>query len=452
MPSILVFCRDYLIEDFTRATECLQNEYNVQYLTDGNYSGVRDTRKQFYHLMKSSEPALPILPTEEEEEIITRCRLLRSISRKRALKMLRAMLHVLNNELERSGALMVIGQMVDEYVTHSLSALARKKNILYLGACISFFSGRIQATKYSHGEPFAFRKVPEKEVLETLSLVSGREFRQNYNQRVSFGKIKHILLAIRYYVKRFSFPLISLSKSDPLGLHYQCLQYTAERKSFLDYYRSNLFDADWKSKISDIREIQKKPVIFMPLSYCPESTNDYWVKDTSAIHYEQMVFNICSVLSTQFIIAVKEHSHMVGIRSRKFYRELNNMPSIINIPPTVSSKLIFEFVDIALLGGGSIGVEAYLSNLPVATYCDTSYWHEATGAVLLNLDSLSQWCKNIHEAISKYTIATPPQHQHLIEYSLSSTLRIASKGKVWPIPIKDDMLEMVQAAFVTTSN
>jgi hypothetical protein len=44
---------------------------------------------------------------------------------------------------------------------------------------------------------------------------------------------------------------------------------------------------------------------------------------------------------------------MVGIRSRNFYHQVNLIPSVVNVPPVVSSKSIFEIVDIVLLGGGS---------------------------------------------------------------------------------------------------
>jgi hypothetical protein len=188
----------------------------------------------------------------------------------------------------------------------------------------------------------------------------------------------------------------------------------------------------------------------MPLSYSPESTNDYWIGNTTATRYEQLVLNICTVLSRNFIVAVKEHCHMIGIRSRNFYRQLNSIPSIISIPPAVSSKSIFGLVDIALLGGGSIGVEAFLSGLPVATYCDTSYWHEKTGASQLDLGELSWWVDIIQKAIATHQVATPTQHYKLIEYSLSSTARVAAKGKVWPIPNEDDMIKLVQTAILST--
>jgi len=449
MSSILVFCRDYLIKDFVSATKCLHHTYNVHYFTDGQFYGVRDTRRRFYQLVQGGGEVRAILSAEEEDDIIMRCRLLRSIPAHRALRMLRAMLIVLEDELERVQPLVIIGQMIDEYVTHALSVLASRRHILYLGICASFFSGRMQVTKYAYGEPFVFRDVHQREVLDTLSMVSNTKFSQNYSHKISFSKVHHVLMTTRYYVKRILFPPISFIKRDPLGLHYLCLPYIAERRSFLDFYRKDLFDADWESKIANLRAGFARPVIFMPLSYSPESTNDYWIRNTRAIRYERMVLNICAVLSRHYIIAVKEHSHMVGIRSRNFYHQVNSISSVINVPPVVSSKSIFEIVDIALLGGGSIGVEAFLSDLPVATYCDTSYWHEVTSASQLDLGDMPSWVTRIQEAIATHQVATPAQHYKLIEYSLSSTARVAAKGKVWPIPNEDDMIKLVQTAILS---
>jgi len=450
MSSILVFCRDYLLKDFASATKCLNYGYDVHYFTDGQSFGTRDTRSSFYRLVRGREQVRTILTVEEENDIIVRCRLLRSIPANRALHMLRAMLVVLDDELERVQPLVVIGQMVDEYVTHALSVLARRRHIFYLGICSSFFSGRMQVTKYAYGEPFVFREVSQREVLDTLAMVSNKKFRQDYNQRISFGRLRHALMTIRYYIKRIVFPPISLIKRDPLGLHYQCLPYIAERRSFLDFYRQDLFDAEWELKISNLRVTFNRSVIFMPLSYNPESTNDYWIRNTCAIRYEQMVLNICAALSKHFIVVIKEHCHMVGIRSRNFYHQVKSIPSVISIPPVVSSKSIFDFVDIALLGGGSIGVEAFLSDLPVATYCDTSYWHGETRASQLDLGDLPSWVNMIQEAIATHQVATPAQHYKLIEYSLSSTARVADKGKVWPIPNEDDMIKLVQTAILST--
>ncbi len=72
-PTVLVFCRPYLIGDFEDNLRPLADEFDFRFLTDGrNESGITDTRARFY--ARLGKAPRPDGFTESLIEIASRCR------------------------------------------------------------------------------------------------------------------------------------------------------------------------------------------------------------------------------------------------------------------------------------------------------------------------------------------------------------------------------------------
>ncbi|MCU0801355.1 MAG: hypothetical protein MUD11_06190, partial [Rhodobacteraceae bacterium] len=298
------------------------------------------------------------------------------------------MSYAMQRILDRVNPAAVICHMVDEYVIDTLSQLCTFRGIRCIGYCASFFPGRVQITQSSYGQAFDVVAVDDSIVEPILDRLADDRFRQNYIQAPSLRFRDHLRGFLRYQVKRVVFPVKGWLERSPLAVHYEILPYIAEHRRLSDFPSAAMFDRDWRAQLAQARQERDAAAVYIPLSYAPESTNDYWISNTRAVHYEAMILDLIRRTAADQITVVKEHVHMIGCRSRAFYAALRAIPGVINVHPTEFSNLVLAECDLLLLGGGSSGVEAVLRNKPVLTYCETSYWFAGSGATWLDLDDL----------------------------------------------------------------
>jgi hypothetical protein len=243
------------------------------------------------------------------------------------------------------------------------------------------------------------------------------------------------------------FPLKARLERSPLAVHYEILPYIAEHRRLSDFPSAAMFDRDWRAQLAQARQARDMvAAVYIPLSYAPESTNDYWISNTKAVHYEAMILDLIRRTAADQITVVKEHVHMIGCRSRAFYAALRAIPGVINVHPTEFSNLVLAECDLLLLGGGSSGVEAVLRNKPVLTYCETSYWFAGSGATWLDLDDLDGLAGRIAAAINQHRALTDTEKRQFLRQCLASTVALAGYGKRWPLVQPDDMRAVLQAA------
>ncbi len=141
---ILIFCRAYLVDDFRANVAPLESEFDFRFLCDGKKPGTDDTRARFYHHLRA-RTAWPLLSAEERDDVIGRCRLLRNIERPKAEALVNAMGNALQEWFTQTNPQAVLCHMVDEYVTHLTSIIARKRGIFYVGYAGFFFPGAYSA-------------------------------------------------------------------------------------------------------------------------------------------------------------------------------------------------------------------------------------------------------------------------------------------------------------------
>lgn len=448
-PRIFVFCRPYLIPDFKENVAPLVDEFEFKFLTDGrNKFGVTDTRKCFYDRLETATTPTGF-SAGDELDVIERCRYLRNIPRTLALKMLRAMASVLEEELSLYKPNVVLAQMVDEYITHLLSEIAKRRGIVYVGYIYSYFPGRAQVVLFSDGRPLKVRDPSEMEVSETLAEVSPHTFRQNYKQRSNYSRIQHLKSMLRYRIKQIVFSFLVWRDDDPFNLHYRCLPYVVERRHWRDFPSESDFHQNWSQIIRKLKNNQVKPIVYFPLAYFPESSTDYWIANKEILDYQNLTLKILTILSEKFTVIVKEHMHMMGGRDTEYYREIKRIDGVISVPPSVNSNDVLSMSDAVILGGGSVGIESFVRGKPILTFCNTSCWFSASGATELDLSDISSWVEKISEAILTYEAPFDIQKQEFLKQCLQSTMRIKKSGKLWPICNTEDLRYLLS---ITISN
>ncbi|NQW95210.1 MAG: hypothetical protein HQ446_14520 [Polaromonas sp.] len=442
---VFIFCRPYLIPDFRENVAALADEYEFSYLTDGPRKGIRDTRQRFYERMDSAS-TLKGFSVEDELDVMERCRYLRNLPREQALKMLRAMASVLDEELEIHKPHVILAQMVDEYITHLLSKIAQLRGIVYVGYIYSYFPGYVQIVLHADGRPLKVRETTDAEVEQIWKKVSPQNFRQNYKQKNTYSKVQHLKLMLRYRVKQIAFSFLSWRDCDPLNMHYRSLPYIVERRRWRDLPSAREFYEEWHQATHTSKNRQNLPVVYLPLAYFPESSTDYWVLNKSLLDYEKKTLEMLALLSKDFTVLVKEHMHMLGGRNINFYRTINVIPNVISVPPTVNSNDVLAMSDAVVLGGGSVGIEAYVRGKPILTFCTTSSWFLASGARELDLSDMSSWATCIREEIASYVVPSESAKREFLRNCLDGALRLKKSGKMWPICEPQDIRRALNKA------
>jgi hypothetical protein len=447
-PRVLVFCRPYLVSDFQANVAPLTDSFDFRFFTDGRSPGTTDTRARFYgRLGKASQPHG--FTEDDELDILERCRYLRNLPRGQAIDMLRAMASAVEEEFDSYGPHVVLSHMVDDYVTHLIAEIARRRGIVYVGFAYSYFPAKAQVTQYGSGEPLDVREPSNAEVEHVLAQISERTFRQNYLQKDTYTHTRHLKAMLRYRMKQIVFKLKAWADRDPLHMHYSCLPYVVERRYWRDFPSVSDFHSDWLDRIQSAIAINKRPIVYFPLGYFPEATIDYWIEDRRFLDYQNVVIDICRTLSRHSLVVVKEHLHMLGARSPDFYRTLRDIPGAISVPPLEFSNDVLNGADVVIIGAGSIGVESFIRGKPIVSFCDRSYWFAHAKAFRVDLSSLDRWSDVIQCKMRTHVEPSQEERFEFIRQCLRSTMRVERAGLRWPICSSEDLKRALQTALRT---
>jgi hypothetical protein len=387
-PQLLVYVRDYFWEIYHDMFVGV-DLYQITVVTDFAGRGVAAINPDFHrHLAAGALPPTGL----NEDEIIRRCRLLRNLPRARAEWMLRAM-HATLRPLVYGGTwTAVMGQTVDDYVTHLLSLLAEERGLPCIGFCSSYFPGYTQVTVSWGGACATGRVADSEESQAVLARISGDRFRQDYDNIAVYDFSVHVKRIGRYWVKRVYFELARRFHRAPHHVHYLLQPFLAQQKRLGDYPAKDTFHPDWEQRLA----ASTRPVIYIPLGYTPECSTDYMIGDMRFIDYEQTIVRIAEVLGRDLTVLVKDHFHMQGIRRLAFYDRLRGVPGVILVPPGVNSNaLLAKGVKNVLSGGGSVGIEATIRGKNVFSFSDTIYWMPGSEARYMVLDELDKWAEQI---------------------------------------------------------
>lgn len=439
----LAFSRTFIVADFQRSFGPVSDRFDFAYLTDGASPLAPDTRVQFYAALASGART-DELDAAEIDDVIDRCRLLRNLVRQHAEKLVHAMAVAFAHHIDAFQPDGVISHMVDEYVSHVFALLAKKRGIGYMGCCAGYFPGTSLLLIDAHGRPYNWRTPDADEVAARLERVSGVAFRQTYNLGVGYSMSRHLWRMLRYRIKVAWFALKGWREKDPWHLHYRQTPYIAERRWLRDYPGADMFSANWQQDQDALkRQRPGAKTVYMPLSYFPESTIDYWVLDKQMIDYAAMILRIAATLARDNIVVVKEHLHMMGARDTGLLKALKAMPGVVSVPPLELSNAVVAKADAVLLGSGSPGIEATIRGKPVVTFCDTSYWYGPSGATYLDLANVEEWPERITAAIDVHKPLTPAGQRAFIAGCLQSSTRIVDVKSVWPVFDAGDLVPLL---------
>ena len=311
------------------------------------------------------------LSDEEYDEIITRSCVLRLVPRPQATRMVTAMYRVIDALTDRSKPDYLLSVTVDNYMTDLLVRICVKKGARPLTFVAGPVDNTILMTRY--GEFNKVREPDESEVDAALGVLLDDTARVTYGRRErSYNFWRQARIFSVWWAKCLFFRASGWVRRDPLNFRYLMGSLPARdgQSSLWGYRCTRFFDHDWAERI----DATDKPAFFIPLSYTPEASVSYWLRDTRYIDYENFILDLCAALRNQYLVVIKEHWAALGARRWPFYERLKAISGVVIVPAQVNSRDVMRRVERVLVGAGTAGIEAALRGKRVVTL-DRPYYH-----------------------------------------------------------------------------
>lgn len=329
-----------------------------------------------------------------DEEVIIRCRLLRSFQPDYAHRHVRAMRRAAREMLARARPDVFLCESIDQFLHDILFQEARAAGVATYGLIRSFVNGYYRISE--RGEMRVVRIAPADEVEQIRSQLSGDRYIPG---NLIALKKRPTLTYLRIMFSNIARVAYFAARRQLSGEKYSYHYWTSERTTRHLYAhfipKRPLGVADWRERIA----ASGKPVIYIPLQHFPEATVDYWTENTDFVDYPRKLVELVNVLREHFHVLLKEHPGVWGYRQPSFYRQFENLPDVTFCPTNEPSQDCISACDAVLVWTGSVGFEAALRGKAVLTVC-TPYYMDGRRYLHIDLDTdtgqireFIQWCK-----------------------------------------------------------
>jgi len=367
MENVLIYVRPWNKAQFSDLAGRIWNHAEQINLSEHRAIDESGFADRFYENLKKNNrlnDARENITNEEIEEIIRRCRLLRTLDRHRAEDFVLSAFTSISQVFDIHKPTYVLSVTVDSYVIHILSIVARIRGIEFIALVPTFLNGYFRIT--TTGAKDTSREVSAEEVYNVRSSLVDSNYKPNWLARSESEISKKALRSwVRNLIKPIWFNVVRFVKRDPLNAHYLTSIETSKRYwSFLPIKYSGMTSV---SEIQRVVEETDKKVGFLPLQMSPEATIDYWSEDKSWIDYEDKIFDVIDRFKNDYLFLIKEHPNVLGFRTSHFYRDLKLRKNVKLVGASIASNDILPLVDFVYVCTGSVGFEALVRGVPVCS-------------------------------------------------------------------------------------
>jgi hypothetical protein len=351
---------------------------------------------RFYHHLNKKDANHDFSP-EELEQIIKRCPMLRTMPWGQAEHIVEAMSQSIGEVVEKANPRFLLTIPVDNYVSDLLHRLCKKRNATPLMLCSSPAPGRTMITSY--GEFNKIRNPDDKEIQDVLAWMLDDDLRCTFAfDYFHYDLSVHLKEYSKRILKNIAFKGLKIYSHDPFNYRFYVGSTSSSygKIKLANYKYKKYFDFDWEKRI----KTSGLSKIFIPLSQTPEASTNYWLKDLKYIDYEKFILEVCSKISKYYLLVLKDHWFMRGIRSWEFYRDLKSISNVVLIPSEINSRNIFKQIDVALLGAGTSGIEAALRGKRVVNLSEPYYYVDGNFLVLSSPDDIDI----LHQKLERFIL------------------------------------------------
>jgi hypothetical protein len=337
---------------------------DVTVLSDLRGEGDRSLVDDFYHFIGKGDAAEAALARFGEDgcaDIILRCRVLRSIDRGLALRMIGGMTQAIERAFDELDPDLVMTFTIDRYVMDVMERTARARGIDFLEMTTSIIPDEVMFMR--RGRPVWLREPAAEDVEAAVQLLCKADFSPTYVRNLKKFSTGRFWRVYGYYALRGAFFSVwRFLKRDRYSLHYMdALKRLKHKVGFADVAVLALLDSSWQSRLA---EVPRERRVFLGLQLFPEASMDYWLKSVDMLAHDDVLVRYCEVLGAAgYRTFVKDHPLQFGFRQRELFVRLSRLPSVTLVPYDVPANLLIEKCAVSVTFTGTIGFQAALAGL-----------------------------------------------------------------------------------------
>jgi hypothetical protein len=338
---------------------------DVTVLSDLRGEGDRSLVDDFYGFMAKGDAAAAAARARFGDDgcadIILRCRVLRSIDRTLALRMIGAMTQAIERAFDELDPDLVMTFTIDRYVMDVMARTANARGIDFLEMTTSIIPDEVMLMR--RGQPVWLREPSNEEIEAAVAVLCKADFAPAYVRDVRRFSTRQFWRVFGYYALRGAFfNLWRFLKRDRFNIHYMdALKRLKHKVRFADVAALKLLDRNWESRLD---EVPRERRVFLGLQLFPEASMDYWLKSPDMLAHDDVLVRYCEALGAAgYRIFVKDHPLQFGFRQRELFERLSKLRFVTLVPYDVPANLLIEKCAVSVTFTGTIGFQAALAGL-----------------------------------------------------------------------------------------
>lgn len=363
MPHLIFFT----IHSTTRWWQYLGSRIDfaeVTVLSDLRGDGDRSLVDDFYRFMRSGDPAKAAAERFGGEgcaEIILRCRVLRSLDRRLALRMIGSMAQAIERAFDDLDPDLVLTFTMDRYVMDVMDRVARSRGIDFLEMTTSIIPGEVMFLR--RGRLISLQEPSPEKVESAKQLLCSDDFAPTYVRNLKKFSKRRFWQVFGYFALRGAyFNVLRYLRRDLYNSHYiDALKRLKHKVRPRDVAALDLLSSNWQARLDAVPRDRR---VFLGLQLFPEASMDYWLRSIDMLAHDDVIAKYCEVLGrAQYRTFVKDHPLQFGFRQRELFERLSKIEGVTLVPYDVPANLLIGQCTISVTFTGTIGFQAAIAGL-----------------------------------------------------------------------------------------
>jgi hypothetical protein len=327
---------------------------------EGDWSLVDD----FYRFMRKGDAAAVAAARHDEDgcaDIILRCRVLRSLDRDLALRMIGAMTQAIERAFDALDPQLVLTFTIDRYVMDVMDRVARSRGIDFLEMTTSVIPDEVMFLR--RGRLIPLQEPSPDKVESAKQLLCTDDFAPTYVRNLKKFSKRRFWQVFGYFALRGAyFNVLRYLRRDPNNLHYiDALKRLKHKVRPRDVVALGLLSSNWQARLDAVPRDRR---VFLGLQLFPEASMDYWLRSIDMLAHDDVIGKYCEVLGRAgYHTFVKDHPLQFGFRQRELFERLSKIEGVTLVPYDVPANLLIGQCAISVTFTGTIGFQAAIAGL-----------------------------------------------------------------------------------------
>jgi len=326
---------------------------------DGDYCVADDFNAALRRWYKAGDPESALLSRAQLDDIIPRCRALRSLPRRRAVAMALAMADVFDALFDEIQPVAILCFPIDRYISDVFERLAKARGI----RLFELTPGVIPGTSMLMYRGKLIKRLarPDADEVEAaMKIVANTNYVPSYvPSKVKYSAWRFLKIFSYFRLRGWAFKILAYWHRDPWNLHFLDAQsYLIHKPKLSDVRIISMVDRDWRVALE---RFPKQKRLFIALPLFPEASIDYWIEPLELVDYEARVIEVAQTFSDAgYLVLVKDHPLQFGFRQTGLIDRFRTIKNLIVVPSEISGNEMLSLVDVHFTTTGTLGLQAAL--------------------------------------------------------------------------------------------